>query len=46
MELQENPSNEIRDTLKKIICSASRMPFITDWSQPNLHVKEHMHTEG
>lgn len=38
MEFHENPLNGRRDTGKKVLCSPSRVPCITDQSRPNLCV--------
>jgi len=38
MGFQENLSNQRRDTAEKVPCFPSKVFFITDQSQPNLHV--------
>jgi hypothetical protein len=43
MNMQENPTNGIRDAAEKTVCLSSKMPLITDCSQPNLHRLFHMH---
>ena len=34
----ENPSNESRQTAKKISCFSGKLSFITDLSPPNVHL--------
>jgi hypothetical protein len=35
MRFQENPTNGSRDRDEKLLCFASKVPFIIDWSEPN-----------
>jgi hypothetical protein len=46
-ELQENPSNEIRDTAGKVLCSPIKVPFnYRDRSQPKLRHVLHFGGDG
>jgi hypothetical protein len=36
MKFRENPSNAIRDTGEKVLCSSSKVPLITHRLQPIL----------
>ena len=37
MNIQENPTNGIRDTAEKTVCLSTKMTLSTDWSEPNLY---------
>jgi thiosulfate reductase cytochrome b subunit len=43
MNIQENPTYEIRDAAEKIVCLSAKMSSSTDWSETNLRRLFRMH---
>jgi len=37
VEFQKDPWNARRSTVKKVLCSSSKVPFVIDRSQPKLY---------
>jgi len=37
MAFQKDLSNRMQDTVEKVLCSSSKVPYIIDWLHPNVY---------